>query len=279
LSLSYTPYAAATVALGNALEKYIACPPSMNMIKPIKRFYQNRKDLVSFAIHLNYLRNNASHPQSARVFTEHDTRLAFLLALWSFNIVSGNKAQAQSILNIQTSYSWKVLARRVLSYIRKKANSCSDIPLFNRVEDFEAIKNATCDSDFNRTLLSLLMRPVFGVIGERDYEQVLLTSTFNRFVDIISDGELFVPHYSDDEKEMKSPKIIEILPVKDGWELPDGSLFKTSDRSKSGHRFPCDVGDYTQAFLCKHDGSFVPWGPSIPYGEYSKDQLREMLDS
>lgn len=277
---SYTPYAAAIVALGNAIEKYVNCGPREGYENAILRFYNRagERDIKDFARYLGFMRNKAAHPQSSMLISDADARIAFMLGLWSIREASKSKQQAHRILGILVSKSGDEISRRVFSYLRKKINSRQEIPHFQELPDIDNICKSVCNSELSVYYLNFLIRRLFNFVGDRGYENVLLIKMLQRFSEIESiDEKAFQPQYEECEKDF--PFVREAFWDSDRckWYIPlgDGTEIEIKVYAwRPGFRE--NYSGHTQPFLFINKDQYGPWGPPIPFGK-PEDELRKML--
>jgi hypothetical protein len=143
-------------------------------------------------------------------------------------------------------------------------------------DNFE--RNTVFDSDLHKTYVGFLLQPswFYRELPERPEKKApylaILRAAFSRLQQLINDPEQFNPRYARHENRRDYPKICETF-----WNGPTWIVPTTAGPIELTGRVPHGRVGYTQAFRFTNANNYEPWGPPIPYGEYTKGGLKEML--
>ncbi len=291
--LSYTPYAPLIVALGSSIEKHVKCGPGEDFPKKAYEFYcrvSRERTLETLASSLYFLRNNASHSGDALSIEEQDARFSFILTLQALSI-SVTDEEIWRISGCEMAISIDAVMRRVFSYVRKVVNlRKGDMPRYQSKGDWFKLRDGICTRDLRGVYLSILCSLV---VEKPSDKRALMNAALSRFRQLISPDQL-EPVYDENELRKTSPRIAEAFWDQDGrnWVIPGlGEVRFTKVRWDEGQgicvwtnasgdavtRFKPNHVSHTQSFVFHNLSNCEPWGPPIPYGEYTEDELKEML--
>jgi hypothetical protein len=156
------------------------------------------------------------------------------------------------------------------------------IPQFKygaRFEDFNISIKPLCFSDDLKGTYAEGLTYLFMQKELERWDETLCLAIYQR-LECLVDGDLLIPNLLPQERERVYPKICEAIydQVKGQWALPvDGAgLYHLANlEGKGGARSRPDA--HTQPVRITDAHTYEAWGPAVPYGDYSLDELSRHL--